>query len=540
MSKHEVVKYNKNFVSGDYYEQKVLKEDQAARNTITIQLRDAATGELVEEAFTENAINSALESYGYSSIGNRLYNGNLLGAMDSKGFSCGAIVLSDSAISEMEDPYMVHGNIKGVCNWDDATAAGTNKLKGIFNQAESYSKIEDGCIMHIHRVYDWQTSTGNGKIQSLWWLALPVGYGTSEYTEMPGLSYFNALRIAGAPRVPSSDYLFTRKTGDLMIKNTNTNTTSKWNKVLNPMHYMIGCEPAKLSTEEFFCNRHEINGYYYTFGMRYGNHGTTDYFFYLVINKIDSSGAVVDSWEEDLVASVPQFVNYRSQNKMGYENTNSTYYNVVATQYFDWDGWALISITQSSGKNERIFPAYENGVLIENKEYSVTYTICYNVLTKRMLFTGSPWEPKSNAANKYRYCRPLRKKDDDHYCNVFSQFTASYPTPSSSTIERRIVKVGTDDITSIKFLGCESIPGLYSVGSMEYAEGLHPTLPFVINGSDSNSYGGFIAMCPITAHTRLASPINKTSMNTMKIQYDFFFKVPLGFMQADKAWALYD
>jgi hypothetical protein len=70
--------------------------------------------------------------------------------------------------------------------------------------------------------------------------------------------------------------------------------------------------------------------------------------------------------------------------------------------------------------------------------------------------------------------------------------------------------------------------------STKHPVSIHASLPLCVESSN-----GIYAIRPISAQTRLASPITKTSLNTMKIQYDFFFKIPLPYMPPEHVWDLY-
>ena len=120
----QVIKTNHNFMTGEHYEQRVLKPVQASHNRVTIQLCDAASGQVVEEAVTENAITPFFECSAYGSIAQQLNNNSLNGGLSSYP-TFASIVLSDSDISELEDPYFIHGNVVGMCNRADASGAGT-------------------------------------------------------------------------------------------------------------------------------------------------------------------------------------------------------------------------------------------------------------------------------------------------------------------------------------------------------------------------------------------------------------------------------
>ena len=113
----QVIKTNHNFMTGEHYEQRVLKPVQASHNRVTIQLCDAASGQVIEEAVTENAITPLFECNAYGSIAQQLNNNALNGGFVYPSFK--SIVLSDSDISELEDLWFIHGNIVGICNRAD-------------------------------------------------------------------------------------------------------------------------------------------------------------------------------------------------------------------------------------------------------------------------------------------------------------------------------------------------------------------------------------------------------------------------------------
>ena len=91
-----------------------------------------------------------------------------------------------------------------------------------------------------------------------------------------------------------------------------------------------------------------------------------------------------------------------------------------------------------------------------------------------------------------------------------------------------VIKVTSDDVEAVPYGG--PISDYYGY---QYADSIHSSLPIMIHGSTP------YAITPIAAQTRLAAPITKTSLNTMKIQYDFFFKIPLPYMPPEHVWDLY-
>ena len=487
----QVIKTNHNFVTGEHYEQRVLKPVQASRNLVTVQLYDAESGKIIEEAKTENAISPCLESMAYRKIANVLNDDSYLnGASADIAFS--TIALSDSDISELEDPYFIHGSIVGFCRRTDTTSAGNNKYKGIYNSAESYTKIEDNGYKHIHLVYDWQTSAGNGKIQNIYWYN-PV---ISNNADIPPCLYSaSSIQISNS----LTDVCFDRRGNAYKV------VGGKYYKVLNFVKYVNGIESIKLATEESFHNEYEVNGYYYTFSYNCTDANKTTFTATLTINKHDTDGNIVDTWTEDMVSSVPQLVELKNNSKLNVIYT-------TARAYCDYDGWIGFQIYFNSGSSSyNVFPVRNSdGELKPNSTYSVTIYSMYNVLTKQWLHTPSPWDVWCTY-NHYTDYTCLKKLADRYIC------TADY-----------IIKVTSDDVEATAYGGA-----INSSYGYVHAESIHSSLPIII------IRGTPYAITPIAAQTRLAAPITKTSLNTMKIQYDFFFKIPLPYMTPEHVWDLY-
>lgn len=498
----QVIKTNHNFMTGEHYEQRVLKPVQASHNRVTIQLCDAASGQVVEEAVTENAITPLFECSAYGSIANKLNNKALNG--DFKYPSFASIVLSDSDIGELEDLWLIHGNVVGMCNREDTSGAGTSKYRGTYNSAESYEKFEDNGYKHIHLVYDWPTSAGNGKIQNIYWLTPSFSYDNLENRPLGSIASFNGT-------INYSSLVFDKR------GNTYKFANNKYYKVLNLLKYINGIEDIKVATEESFHNNYEINGCYYTFSYNSTNVGTASCTFTLTINKHDTTGAVIDTWTEDLITNVPQLVELRNNSMLGGYSTMSC----TAKNYCDDNGWIGFQITyysRSSSSSYYVFPARNSaGELEQNKSYSATVYSMYNVLTKQWLHVPNPWDVWCTYAH---YTDELvLKKVDSKIC----------------TVNGYHVNISADDVTGEAYSRVNFTPG-YTYRDT-YARQLHATLPIAICDSYYSYY--ICALVPISAQTRLAAPITKTTLNTMKIQYDFFFKVPLPYMPPEHVWDLY-
>jgi len=506
----QVIKTNHNFVTGEHYEQRVLKPVQASHNRVTIQLCDAVSGKVVEEATTENAITPFLESSAYGSIAYQLNSGDLNGGCSYPSFA--SIVLSDSDIGELEDLYFIHGNVVGMCNRNDTNGAGKSKYRGTYNASESYSKIEDNGYKHIHLVYDWPTSAGNGKIQNIYWMPVSVEYYDVDSSYYP--RFVAALQAFNGTYNKFSNLTFDKRGNAYQVKD------SKYYKVLNFIKAINGVGDLKTETDESFHNNYEVNGCYYTFSSSYANAGKSNFSMTLTINKHDTTGAIIDTWTEDLITSAPQLVELRNNSKLGARTTPSAY----ARAYCDDDGWVGIQVTYSGETSSSIFPARNSqGELDQNKSYYATVYSMYNVLTKQWLHVPNPWDVWCTYEH-YTNNTVLRKIDNRHLCR-----NGYFITIDTSESEVHSASYSSSFVSSIGYRSEYSPYG--------YPTKFHASLPIATGNYNNSIY--VLAIRPISAQTRLAAPITKTTLNTMKIQYDFFFKIPLPYMPPEHVWDLY-
>lgn len=495
----QVIKTNHNFVTGEHYEQRMLKPVQQAQNRVTIQLCDADTGSVIEEAVTENAITPLFESSAYGSIAQQLNHGSLYGGCEYPAFE--SIVLSDSDIGELEDLYFIHGNVVGMCNRNDASGAGSHKQRGTYNSAESYSKVEDNGYRHTHLVYDWPTSAGNGKIQNIYWLPCSFNF-----------RYPNSTRALACMQTYNNGYL-----ADDIVFDRRGNlykvVSGKYYKILNMLKFVNGIESAKVATEESFHNAYEVNGYYYTFSSKDTGGGSASFTATLTINKHDTNGSIVDTWTEDMISSVPQLVELKNSSKL-------KYFLVEARAYCDYDGWVGFHVYFGEDSSYKDFPTRNSeGELTPNSTDSVDIYSMYNVFTKQWLHTPSPWDVWCTYEH-YTDHTVLKKIDNKHI------------TTSGAYV---LVDTSNSDVTGEQYT--HDWGDLGDEGSSYYPFSIHPTLPLCTYAGYNDR--GMSVIRPISAQTRLASPITKTSLNTMKIQYDFFFKIPLPYMPPEHVWDLY-
>ena len=508
----QVIKTNHNFVTGEHYEQRVLKPVQASHNRVTIQLCDASSGKVVEEAVTENAITPFLESSAYGSIAYTLNDGTLNGDCSYPVFA--SIVLSDSDIGELEDLYFIHGNVVGMCNRYDTEGSGNSKYRGTYNSAESYQTIEDNGYKHIHLVYDWPTSSGNGKIQNIYWMPVAVSNfdskGSSYYPRFVG-----TLQSFNGNKAKYSDLTFDKRGNAYQVRD------SKYYKVLNLLKAINGIEKLKTETDASFHNNYEVNGCYYKFFWAYNNSGNSNFSMTLTIKKYDTTGAILDTWNEDLITNVPQLVELRNNSKLG--KSGSSEPTIETPAYFDDDGWVGIQVNYCAYNYAYVFPTRNSaGELEPNKAYEVTVYSMYNVLTKQWLRIPNPWDVWCTYTHWANYS-VLKKIDNRHLCED------GYLV----TIDVNKANVYGESYSSS---WCSNIGSSSENSSYGYPTKFHASLPIAIGRY--NDYN-ILALRPISAQTRLAAPITKTSLNTMKIQYDFFFKIPLPYMPPEHVWDLY-
>lgn len=509
----QVIKTNHNFVTGEHYEQRVLKPVQASHNRVTIQLCDASSGKVIEEAVTENAITPFLESSAYGSISNALNNSALNGDCAYPAFS--SIVLSDSDIGELEDLYFIHGNVVGMCNRSSTDGAGKSKYRGTYNSVESYQKIEDNGYKHIHLVYDWPTSSGNGKIQNIYWMPVTISKYDGDSTSTNYYPRFVGTLQSFVGSYKRSDLTFDKRGNAYQVRD------SKHYKVLNLLKAINGIETLRTEPDESFHNNHEINGCYYTFIYSYANSGNSNFSMTLTINKHDTTGTILDTWNEDLITSVPQLVELRNNSKL--VASGSTTSSANAAGYCDDDGWVGIEVKYCARRYDSVFPTRNSqGELEPNTNDSATVYSMYNVLTKQWLRVPNPWDVWCTFTHCANY-GVLKKIDNRYLCRG-----GYYVTIQADKADVRL--------EGYSRAWCSDIGQNNESSSYGYPTKFHASLPIATGVYSTDS---ILALRPISAQTRLAAPITKTTLNTMKIQYDFFFKIPLPYMPPEHVWDLY-
>ena len=537
----EVIKYNKNHQTGEVVQERVLKENQLMRNIARVELRDAVTGEVIEEAYTENAVTNKYEAMAYQTIYDSLLNATNSKAISNQakaaaniGHMFSNILLTDSDTPDLEDEYFVHGKLVAAAGIS-GSASSSAKRTGTFNSAESFSEVTDDYLVHVHRVYDWATNSGNGSIRSIYWPFASIAFDNIvESSTMYDFSYSTCATgllkyySSGTQQFPYGNG--TKSLADIYFDkhgNTYILVDGKYYKCLNQRKFLIAGQDPIFETKESFYKPIDVGGYYYDIKIEDANSRTTDYSKIMTVYKYDYEGNEIDSWDVDCVSDCPYLVNLRNEAKLAVATSSS--YNRFEG-YCDKDGWIGISLYFYSGGTSSsycIFPAVNSDDVIttENSTYRAYLYGFYNVITKQWLYTMDPskYAPLNNS--KYSAATFIRKVDGysitvgNHYKMKFVNGRVDATPLHSNT-----------NSSGYGATGSYAYPGYFSR--------MHSTMNLGIGTYNGGTY--VIKLKPIGAHTRLANTIVKNSMTTMKIQYDFYFRIPADGVEVQDIWCGYE
>lgn len=142
MTFRESIAYNKDLLTGQTWEMKKQKPILApAKGVFTVELFDARTGKKTYEAKSENRITAVMSDIAYyDGIYNRLLESNLstgLSSTLSDGLGmCNVVMLTDGNVAEDQYDYFTWGNLVGYADLYTAYS-GANTLRGTINTTES-------------------------------------------------------------------------------------------------------------------------------------------------------------------------------------------------------------------------------------------------------------------------------------------------------------------------------------------------------------------------------------------------------------------
>ncbi len=203
-------------------------------STITLQLKDATTGRLLEERVGENfAANQVIRQAkwqqrnqyktGLSSIGSSDTDYQPHSATD-------AITLTDSTLTpDSVNEWSMPGKLVGYAT--KATYAGTDVLRGTPNAAQL-----DAQPTYTKWVFDWPTNAGNGTINSVGWVA---NFFNSSATDGSGPCFFSGSTIEQNWSTPQTWKYLARANSNLSFGNLGTtviyvlNSTFQQNTTFN-------------------------------------------------------------------------------------------------------------------------------------------------------------------------------------------------------------------------------------------------------------------------------------------------------------------
>lgn len=206
----EVICYNENYITGERKEMKKLKPNKGIKTKIKVLLNDALTGELTEEAVTENILNNFIAKQAFNQW---FFNDLQQPTPDNTDRWTHAfrespsnqpfkrIFLTDYTGAESAEHNRIKGNLIGFAR-RDSDYAGTDIKRGTINRLESNITF-DGNQITIHIVFDFPTHAANGTFQSIWWGSDQSQMGsykiewTANLTDVPNVNnkYYNFINV---------------------------------------------------------------------------------------------------------------------------------------------------------------------------------------------------------------------------------------------------------------------------------------------------------------------------------------------------------
>lgn len=552
MKMREVVKWNKDHVTGEKVEMKCYKPNNGVKGTAKIEIY-GADGELKNETFTENIIlNHVNGAEAYRQLFRSIaYGGST--AMYGRNEQVGAfrnIVLGTSAVEEDVNRVKSEaGDIVGWCPIKN-TNAGSDVTRGVYNPTESYDVWDKG-YFHRHLVYDFGTSQGNGTFNSVWWSkdvydSNDTGGGkivnhTIEWVNPVGSArpfiYADNLRV------------WTGVNGTVWALDT---TDNKYKRLVNGVGYLHGIHPKEFSTkpEDIVTNFIEVptclceipatDGEYVQISDYVQKNGTYNSFANtFTINRKDKTGKVlnsypVDIWQFPNTAVISSWNTYRPATSSA--RIYATQIHYVADNGDVWIRFYGNNGTTSSSSGW--FRTYNDG----NDTLGGRDTYKYDCYCKGVfnIFSGT-WvvEPNFEEINSMRditgFGSVLGKvtvNNQDYYYRRNSTHPIVTLAPHSDR-EYYMVATSIGHIHNLQSQPFYSDSDVYSY-PMAHIPGEnyiacynnHTTYHWDWS-STRKGYGGDFRICPgYSAHTKLPNPVTKTSADTMKVQYDIYIQVP--------------
>lgn len=514
------------------------------KGTATIQLFNANTGELEVEAVSENVINNCLSKIAFDAMYRYGANNSTAATMPYAPFM--SIGLSDTAIPEDADAVYLQGNFCGYATRE--AYSGVSAHRGTLNTAESFydDRSTPGKI-RCHLVFDFPTHCANGTIRTIYWMNSAQAFSES----------------LGVHRMTYQAY---QTTSDIILSNiSETNVIRK-----NAMDFIHSIDDSvgKVGTKN---NRAYIDESSNTFYLVRTWHGT------LTLGKIDmfsmlspesdfvklkyEDGAYLTSYPTVMAAHIdPQ----SQRVKVLFYTDNVTYKDMPNTYTFyeftfDFSGSFIERKSFSRtvlrdannqypiGYNQPYWFYDDDGRLNNNTSYHEPNTnpIMYSNVCLKMTADLSAIESSEdlsdllaealNSREKMYNSPTIFTKDSmilknacvelsETKCRYMKDFYfLSFKFPSTSTYtrgdiwfavkksDRSVFFTNTDVSTSAITSG---------VGSRYSARGSNVGIA-IFTSASTYRYSTWQYYTTPSAQNLLPANVVKTSVNTMKIQYDF-------------------
>lgn len=166
-SLYESYSYNKDLLNGEIRTEKKLKKECGIKGKVRLELFDSNTGAKTLEAYTENLIP---DLYFKDTFLNQFING-IMGIGNSRQSYnynwFNYLYLTDNDKPENSSEQRVMGNIIGYAH-RNTTYSGNDTKKGTINLAESSFEVTESKLK-FNFVFDFPTHSANGQIESIYW-----------------------------------------------------------------------------------------------------------------------------------------------------------------------------------------------------------------------------------------------------------------------------------------------------------------------------------------------------------------------------------
>lgn len=548
MRAREVIKWQKDYVNDSFVEKKCYKPNNGLKGNATILLYDQ-NGKLKSETFTENIIPDFTNgSESYRSIFRSIVYGGATAAYarNEQVVAFRNIILGTSDVEEDKDRLKSNpGEIIGWCPMKN-TNASSDPLRGVYNPMESYEKWEKG-YFHRHLVYDFNTSQGNGVFNSIWWSKSTYASTDDGACKIPDftIEWTHPIGDARSRYMSSNDRVYNCVNNTIWSYDS---TDNKYKRLINGIGYLQGTHEKQFSTDpkdmintfielpRIICEIPNTNGDYVQivdYVQTNGNWDTFQNTFKIV--KKNKDNVILNSYDVD----IRQFENINaisSWNK--YAATTARIY-ATEISYVDENGDVWIEIYGNCGNNSGSkgwFTSYNSTTDTIGTKGSGNYSCyCKGVFN---IHSGL-WvvEPNFEEINSMRgingYAGILGKLRIDNTDYYYRRHDTD-PIVTITPHETREYYVEATSIAPLNEMQSESMRTILYSYPMAHIPGENYIVTYDNNSnyywnreSYRFTYGGDIRLCHgYSAHTKLPSPVTKTNVDTMKIQYDIYVQVP--------------